>query len=203
MPSQKRVATRFTPDTLTYRTSDGGNTALRGSRHAIVEATQDKWYSASYRMQVADTDDWLGRCSDLFHTIDRITGIGLDVKVAWDLIPFSFLADWFANTGDFLENRTVISDYNIACEYGYAMCHTQFQKTMIAEGYYVQYPAGSSIPGSSASLSYSLLSETKQRSACSSFGFYTDFAKLNSYQWSALTALGVVFASGQTPRARL
>jgi hypothetical protein len=200
LPIQTRAASSVSNPTWTLMYPTGNTIGIYGTRTRTVEATQHQWFSASFRMSVSDTDNWLGQCSDLFHTIDRITGIGLDVKVAWDLIPFSFMADWFANTGDYLENRATIADYNIACEYGYYMCHTRLQHTLIASGRFgpYGYPAG----GSSVSTSWTSLVETKMRRPCNAFGFNTPDTMLNSYQWGALTALGLSWAPGSPPKKR-
>jgi hypothetical protein len=181
--------------------SNGNSMGLRGTRVAVTESIQENWFSAGFRQTASETDDWLGRCSTLFKTLDRITGLGLDVKVAWDLIPFSFIVDWFANTGDFLENRQVIADYNIVCEYGYQMCHTRLLKTMTATGQLGKY-AGI-VDGSAAVASYHYLVETKIRTSSGSIGFATDIAALNGYQWSALTALGLSAHPGVPPRRRV
>lgn len=174
--------------------------------HRFIENTQNTWWSGSFRMPVSDTNMWLDKCSDLFKTVDRLTGLGLDLRVAWDLIPFSFIADWFANTGDFLENRQVVADYNITCEYGYFMCHTRNTRTIVASG---TFQRNTSSPSQiahfgTAPLSFSNVrfTEVKQRTRCSSFGFYTDFDSLNAAQWAALTAIGLSQSAGVQPRTR-
>jgi hypothetical protein len=164
------------------------------------ESTQDVWFSASFRMDTSDTETWLDKCSEFFHSVDRVTGLGLDIRTAWDLIPFSFMVDWFTNTGDLLEERQVRADYNIVCEYGYIMCHTRDLRILSAAGVFnaPQVNRG----GSAATVHYERLVETKQRNQCKSFGFLTDFSSLNPFQWSALTALGLSNAAGLAPRKR-
>jgi len=171
--------------------------------HRFVENTQRTWWAGSFRMPVVDTDTWLDRCSDLFKTVDRLTGLGLDLRVAWDLVPFSFIADWFANTGDFLENRQVVADYNITCEYGYFMCHTRNTRTFIASGTF-QRRSGSIPFYGTAPLSFrnERFTEVKQRTRCSSYGFYTDFDSLNAAQWASLVAIGLSQSAGVRPTTR-
>jgi len=200
-PTVREVASTTTKDSYLLAMSTGNSAALYGSVHKFTEATQDVWFSSSFRMPTSDTDHWLGQCSELFKRIDLLTGLGLDVRVAWDLIPFSFMADWFANTGDFLESRQVIADYNITCEYGYVMCHTRLQHTLTASGFWAYYPT----PGQArvpASYECSRLVETKQRQKAGPFGFNTDWDGLNAFQWSALVALGATTAAGAVPRVR-
>lgn len=199
-PPISAIASTTRKDVTLLARSSGNNAALYGTVHKFTEATQNVWFSSSFRMPTSDTDHWLDQCSELFKRIDLLTGLGLDVRVAWDLIPFSFMVDWFANTGDFLESRQVIADYNITCEYGYVMCHTRLQHTLVASGSWISLPIGAH--GSSASYEYSDMTETKQRRRAGPFGFNTNWDGLNAFQWSALVALGATTAAGAVPRVR-
>jgi len=201
-PLQREIASTTNPNAVMFAIANGNRAALYGQVHKFTESTQQVWYSASYRMPVSETDHWLDQCSELFKRIDLLTGLGLDVRVAWDLIPFSFMADWFANTGDFLESRQVIADYNITCEYGYVMCHTRLQHTLTASGYWGSYPGSTPRSGGQASYHYSDLTETKERRRAGPFGFNTNWDGLNGFQWSALVALGATYAAGAVPRVR-
>lgn len=184
----------------------GNSWMLTGPLTKTTTVSQDVWWSGSFRMPTSDTDSWLDQCSEFFERLDLIAGLGVDIKMAWDLIPFSFVVDWFSNTGSYIENREVIRDYNIVCEYGYVMCHTRTTHQGKATGFIQKYPQSSTSQTyygtAGASCSFTRLSEVKQRAACSSFGFDTDFSALNPYQWSALTALGLVSAAGVKPRVR-
>lgn len=202
-PTQQRSDIRIDPNTWVQLNYGFDNPyILLGSCVWTTTATQSAWFSGSFRMHAADTVTWLDQCDELFHTIDRITGLGLDIRTAWDLIPFSFMVDWFSNTGDLLEARQVISDYNIVCEYGYAMCHTRYLRTLTAKGIF-GLPQPWFSGGSGGSVSYSKMSETKRRKGgANGFGFRTSFDSLNSFQWGALTALGLSSAPGIAPRTR-
>jgi len=44
--------------------------------------------------------------------MDAVTGATIDMSTAWELIPWSWLADWFGNVGDMLAaNRNIIPAY--------------------------------------------------------------------------------------------
>jgi hypothetical protein len=188
--------------------SNVGNTwgIYNAQTHWNHSSTQSIWWSGSFRYHASDTQSWLDQSTDFFRRIDLLTGIGVDVRTAWDLIPFSFLADWFANTGNFLENRQIIADYNIACEYGYVMAHTYTTRDLVARGTFQRAstsPATVAFFGTQpAAASYQYKLERKERFRCSSFGFDTDFENLNPQQWGALTALGLSVAPGSPPRIR-
>lgn len=206
-PSLQRISTKTVSSNITYPASNlGSSWVLDGTSHAFSEATQDSWWSGAFRMSVSDTDDWLGRCSDFFKTIDLISGVGLDIRTAWDIVPFSFMADWFANTGDFLENRQIVADYNIACEYGYAMCHTRFQQVVTASGTFRRNTSSLAQRNfygyAGGSVLYQYLEETKLRTRCNSYGFFSPYEGLNEFQWGALAALGLSALPGIPPHVR-
>lgn len=180
----------------------GSPVAVLGTGHKFVTETTRNWFAGAFRMSTVDTDTWLSQCSDIFDTIDRVTGLGLDPKMAWDLIPFSFMADWFSNTGDFLSNRQLIGSYNIVCEYGYYMTHFKYARTFTLSGVAQRYPPSASSTKTAASVYFNDLSEVKLRSACSSFGFHAGYDGLNAFQWGALTALGLSNVPGVRPLLR-
>lgn len=193
------------PNGIMYARSSGAGNEIRfrGQIHKFATAKQRTWFSGAFRMSTTDTDTWLKQSSTVLHAIDQVTGLGIDARVIWDLIPFSFMADWFANTGDFLSNRQVIADYNIACEYGYVMNHTSFTRDMRAAGVFENTPGSYAYQGSvGGSASYSYLEETKLRSSSNSFGFHTSYDSLNAFQWGALTAIGLSKVPGVRPLVR-
>lgn len=176
---------------------------LKGTLDLNHSSTQRSWWSGSFRMPISDTDDWLTRCSNLFREFDRLSGMGLDARAAWDLVPFSFMVDWFANTGDCLSNRQQIADYNIVCEYGYVMCHTRESREMSLYGTMLNKNDPPANWGRAhAGVHYEKVVETKRRRRCGSYGFHTDFSTLNSFQWGALTALGLSVLPGIPPTIR-
>jgi hypothetical protein len=188
--------------------SNVGNTwgLYDAQTHWFHQSRQRTWWSGAFRYTARDAETWLDQSADFFRHIDLLTGIGVDVRTAWDLIPFSFLADWFANTGSFLENRQIVADYNIACEYGYVMTHTRTTRDMTATGTFRRAstnPATIAFFGqSAAATSYRYRTEVKERFRCKSFGFRTDFSALNPQQWASLVALGLSNAPGNPPTIR-
>lgn len=196
------VATSVVPKTLAGVGVVMSPWRLYGTAHYYHASTKKTWWSGSFRMVTSDTDDWLMKCNNFFRRVDELSGIGLDIRVAWDLVPWSFVADWFANTGDCLENRQRIADYNIACEYGYFMCHTRESREMSITG---QLRKSSNVPwwGSvDAGIHYESVVEVKRRHACGAYGFHSTFDGLNNFQWTALAALGLSRLPGVAPRVR-
>lgn len=102
-----------------------------------------------------------------------VYGLDLSVEVAWNLLPYSWLADWYGNIGDVAHNLTRFSQDGLTMRYGYIMRHKSIE--------YI-YTYGPS--------SFTTKAEVKQRRKASPFGFGVSPANLSDRQWAILAALG-------------
>lgn len=101
----------------------------------------------------------------------NIRKLGFNEKLAWDLIPFSWLVDWSGNIGASIENAAAFN-------------HSSGR-------YLSQYMWGTTkvVATSSAGGGWSQITHLK-RSQISPFGLNFSVPNMNGYQWSILTALG-------------
>jgi hypothetical protein len=87
--------------------SSKGNVLTRSS-HATFDATYGhvtivvKWY-------MTPKGTWW---SKLYQLMDDL-GVELSLSNVWDLIPFSFMIDWFINIGDLLEAPSALQNYGL------------------------------------------------------------------------------------------
>jgi len=102
-----------------------------------------------------------------------IYGLDLSVEVAWNLLPYSWLADWYGNIGDIAHNLTRFSQDGLTMRYGYIMR----QKSI--EYIYTYGPS-----------SFTTKAAVKQRRRASPFGFGISPGNLSDRQWAILAALG-------------
>jgi hypothetical protein len=102
-------------------------------------------------------------------------------------MPWSWLADWFANIGDVLENwdpgvaETLINDY------AYVMRHSWSGVTATASGTFWT-GRGDGIVKASASTTHEL--HVKERDVANPFGFALKDDELTSTQQTILAAIG-------------
>jgi hypothetical protein len=52
---------------------------------------------------------------------NHLYGTRLTPSLMWELAPWSWMADYFGNTGDILKNLSAFSNDNLVCHYGYLM----------------------------------------------------------------------------------
>jgi hypothetical protein len=113
-------------------------------------------------------------------------------KLVWDLMPWSWLIDWFSNIGDVIENVSTNAADNLVCEYGFMTSRTrisseQFGKAMLGLGGATVSPLNATI----YDLSVSYSSDYKNRSGCNPFGFGATWNSLSARQNLILAALGL------------
>jgi len=77
----------------------------------IVHHYLDYTTQTKIRGHIVWTPDDLGITEGryLLRTIDAVLGLKLDMSTLWNLMPWSWIIDWFSNLGDILEgNRNII-----------------------------------------------------------------------------------------------
>lgn len=112
----------------------------------------------------------------------KVLGLNLSPSTLYELMPWSWLIDWYSNYG---ANVKIISDYctnNTVAKYAYVMSH---KKQQVAAEYYTNFK---NKPLST--MAYATC-EQKLRMPASPLGFGLKSSGFTSYQWSILSALGI------------
>jgi len=111
---------------------------------------------------------------------------GLDPKsinspsTYWNVLPYTWLLDWFVNTGDLMSSITAFQTQGLKLTYGYMSAH---QVSRFSADY--RFTAASSVYEGSVSIT----SKRDRRIRATPYGFGTTFTGLNSVQLSLLAAL--------------
>jgi hypothetical protein len=107
--------------------------------------------------------------------IKRLTT--LTPEALWNLAPWSWATDWFANVGDVISNMTAFAGDNLVLRYGYLMEHSMIEDTYTRN----DISAGS----------FQLITESKRRIKANPFGFGVSWEDLSPFQLSIAAALGL------------
>jgi len=104
--------------------------------------------------------------SDRVALARKLLGLNLDADVLWNMTPWTWAVDWFADVGSLVRNSTLFSEDGLVMKYGYIMEHSIVHDTYTFEG-----PTGiaGGYPGRPSDLS--LISEAKVRRTATPFGF--------------------------------
>lgn len=165
------VDTRFAdPSLITQLASNGSRSTLTKER---------VWFSGAFRYHVPLGDDFYSKALRYESHANRLLGTRITPEVVWNIAPWSWLGDWFGNTGDVLHNISALSTDGLVMQYGYAMrSKTVEQSDVVHDG---------PLRGSG------LVTNTvaKQRIHATPYGFGKLPSSLSKRQIAVLAALGL------------
>ncbi len=174
----------LTPSVYTWLYQSG--TAC-STRTRTIKQKGKIWFKASYSYyspEVANFPDWALKAD--------ILGLRLDPAVIYQLVPWSWLLDWFTTTGAAVTNAVEFAKHHIVMHHGYTMASmSSTHKTVCTQRMYTGYGAGSGSVTTTLTADATCLFETKQRVAANPFGFGINWESLSGYQLSILTAIGI------------
>lgn len=125
-----------------------------------------------------------GRTGAYTTAIDLL-GIELSPSVLWNVAPWSWLFDWLFDIGEIIENLEAFKSDGLVMRYGYLMTRTVYKRTLTGTD-------STRINGTNRGpTSITFISERKERTRASPFGFGLDPSSFTNRQWSILAALGM------------
>jgi len=159
------------------------------------------WYVGTYRYYVPDigSDRWTEKAKA------ALFGLTPTPSVLYELYPWSWLADWFANVGDIFSNLSANAVDNEVLTDSYVMKSivdgfaVEADPTWDASSYHApHWGANLDITAGSEHLQYTLLKVQKMRRQASPFGFGLKTGDFTASQLAILAALGI--SQGKLPK---
>jgi len=146
------------------------------------EVEKRRWFSGAFTYYIPMGENNISRAIRSLQLANHLYGVALTPEVLWNLTPWSWATDWFANTGDILANASNAMMYGQILRYGYVM-----ETTITTDTYTRECPdfMGGEV------FHTVLRRTTKQRVKASPFGFGIDWDGFDAYQLSILAALGI------------
>jgi len=117
----------------------------------------------------------------------RLFGLFPSPAAVWNALPWTWLADWFASTGDILANMDVGVANRLAADYFYVMREKAYVQTADCSCTMFSYPNKEPV---AVNVTGTRVSAFKSRLAGDPFGFHTSNNNLTGMQLSILGALG-------------
>lgn len=144
------------------------------------------WFMGKFKYHIPDVGsvEWKRRATK------ALFGLNPSPQVLWNLLPWSWLVDWFGNVGDVMSNLSANAAENCVAEYAYVMRQETSYTRYTVRGQWVGnttygYPSGS------YACSYEDQTTSKTRAPASPYGFNLSWPDFTPYQLSILAALGV------------
>lgn len=152
--------------------------------------TRQQWFSGCYTYQYEPSK--MTEISRIATQARLLYGLELSPEVVWNLAPWSWLVDWFANVGPVLSNLSAFQQDGLVLKYGYVMETT-------SRSFRRQTLLGKKSPVC-IELNHPLVvgdmfqATTKERVKATPFGFGLNTAAFTNRQWAILGALGLTRA---------
>jgi len=147
---------------------------------------RDTWFSGCYTWHYDPGS--LNEVSKIATQARLLYGLQLTPEVLWNLAPWSWLVDWFANVGPLLHNVSAFQNDQLVLRYGYVMDRHQRSITVLANA----KPG----PGNSLPELYNERYQVdwKRRVKATPYGFGVASSSFTIRQWAILAALGITRA---------
>ncbi len=146
------------------------------------ETTETKiWFSGAFTYHLP-SGGWRRKLEEL----DYLYGVKPGIDTAWELMPWSWLVDWYSNVGDVLHNINAFTADGLVMPYGYIMVT---QERVTSFDYTLHYVENGQ--GRTRLQTCAIKRTTMQRRQANPFGFGLSFDALSGRQFAILAALGI------------
>jgi len=149
------------------------------------------WFSGAFTYFLSEAHSFLGKLERYEQLANHALGMEFDLDTAWELTPWSWLVDWFSDTGSFIHNLVALSNDNVVARYAYVMHHTVVTRTYTVKG--MQLRATATGP---TSVTCQVVNNYKTRTRATPYGFGFNMANLSGSQKAILGALSITKAPG-------
>lgn len=146
--------------------------------------TESVWFVARWRYWIPDIDTPEFRK----RAIRKTFGLELTPALAWELLPWSWLIDWFSNVGDVISNLDYSILPDLAADYAFVM-HERRKTRQVTCSFELNQRFQAEHTAVDASADYELVE--KYREYASPYGFDVSWPDFSPAQLGILLALGI------------
>jgi hypothetical protein len=139
---------------------------------------RQSWFKGCFRYYVPEPKGFGGKMQYWQSEASKLLGIRLTPDTLWNLAPWSWAADWFANIGDLATNVSNMGTDGLVLQYGYAMDYESLYTYSVASKLGV-------------TTTRTRLQKRCKRINANPYGFGVNFSTLSSRQVAIIAALGL------------
>jgi hypothetical protein len=183
-PEVKNESTT-TGNILIYTAGNSGVTHSSPGRHFMTQ-TKKTWFSGCFTYHLPVSDNQMGKAMKYMAYADKLLGVKPTPGQIWQSSPWTWALDWFANTGDVMDNISHMGQDGLVMKYGYLMDYVSTKDIWFVD-------ANVSGTASYSQGSTTRIRENKKRIPASPYGFGVSDADLSSVQKAVIAALGLQF----------
>lgn len=186
---EKHIAGLCQSDTFGFTTPIlGGWPGTRTDHYTVEKRT---WYSGAFTYYLPEVG--LGTKGQLARELAEQRKLygSIGASTAWNLLPFSWAADWFTNAGSLIGNLDAFSKDGLVMLWGYVMEKLNVTCRRRVEGAVVGcQTAGTPLP-SVIETTLSVLYQRRRKATPFAFGLHGNLSELSLRQKAILGAIGI------------
>lgn len=156
-----------------------------GAKTRTRREITDTWFSGCFTYYLNMGDSARDRMERHAQEANKLFGYRITPDTLWNLAPWSWAADWFANTGDVIHNISAFSQDGLVMRYGYIMQHKVIADTYELSPFY--FADGTKFKPTTQTF----ITESKVRKKASPYGFGFSFDSFSQSQLGIIAALGL------------
>lgn len=162
-----------------------------GTRTDVNTRHKKTWFSGAFTYYLPGAGkDFSSRLLREEAEMRRLYG-GISIDTAWNLLPYSWAADWITNAGDVIHNIAAFARDGLVMPWGYVMESCEFHSYRKVEGISLgHYHPDTTVPIPST-VDTTVDAKFLRRRKATPFGFGLSESGFTPRQWSILTALGI------------
>jgi len=168
---------------------DAGGTAWQPDYEGTTTTrrTDRYWFAGAYEYYLDPGSDLWTKVFAAEQLANKLIGTRLTVSNLYELMPFSWLLDWFVNIGTIVSNANALQSDDLVLRYGYLMNHSVHETIH-------EVPAWGISSSTLAPHRTLFRSERKSRTRANPYGFAKSPNSFSGQQWAILAALGMTKA---------
>jgi hypothetical protein len=156
-----------------------------GQESTTETITEKYWFSGAFSYLFAGDDSFLEKSATYAQLANRVLGARVDIKVLWDIAPWTWLSDWFSDMGAIIGVNNSMAQDNLVIQYGYLMRESHYTRTWTHSGLTF------AVSGPTGTLSSTYYRTKKERVRATPYGFGVNPDVFSENQWAILGALGL------------
>ncbi|DAD51744.1 maturation protein [ssRNA phage Esthiorhiza.2_18] len=157
----------------------------RGTASLTEERSERYYFTGAFSYYLASVSSPGGAIARGAEYARLLLGVqGLTLDLAYQLVPFSWLLDWFANVGDITSNATAFQNNNLVLRWGYLMRETRIKRIY-------RHPGIRFVTGPTGPITQTEEFTQKLRVKATPYGFGLNPNSFSESQWAILIALGL------------
>lgn len=160
----------------------GDGSVTQGTLTQTTTVEKERWFSGAFTYYLPAGYYSRNKMISAASKAKVLYGIELTPEVIWNLTPWSWAADWVANTGDVLSNVSDFGSDGLVMHYGYMMETSTIHRNYLLTQHQLR---------GVGDLSLTITKTVKRRIKASPFGFGLTWEDFSPRQIGILTALGI------------